>query len=216
MEGFTYNKARSPSSASTTDQPRPNSSQVLDAIKNDGTYIPLAMGTADSWTDATMGLVHTRAEFWKGEEGRQALIAGRAKLTDQPYVDALKFLQQGPLCHPAPRRSSTPIPRRCFRSARRRSSAGSWEISLFREKANFEMGVFKPPVANIGDQQYIDQQIDIAFTYNPKSQIFAAAKVFIQWTGSAEFATLYSNALPGFFTLGDYQVTVTIRWRRTT
>jgi len=53
-----------------------------------------------------------------------------------------------------------------------------------------------------------DQQIDIAFTYNPKSQNLAAAKVFTQWTGSAEFAALYSNALPGFFTLGDYQVQV--------
>ena len=28
------------------------------------------------------------------------------------------------------------------------------------------------------------------------------------WVGGAEFATLYSNALPGFFTLGDYQVAV--------
>jgi raffinose/stachyose/melibiose transport system substrate-binding protein len=86
--------------------------------------------------------------------------------------------------------------------------AGSWEISLFREKAKFEMGVFKPPVANAGDQQYIDQQIDIAFTYNPKSQNLDAAKAFTAWTGSQEFATLYSNALPGFFTLGDYQVQV--------
>ena len=57
--------------------------------------------------------------------------------------------------------------------------AGSWEISLFREKANFQMGVFKPPVANAGDQQYIDQMIDIGFTYNPKSANVDAAKEFV-------------------------------------
>jgi len=39
-----------------------------------------------------------------GEEGRQALIASKAKLTDRPFVDAMKFIaQRGPYLPPAAR-----------------------------------------------------------------------------------------------------------------
>jgi raffinose/stachyose/melibiose transport system substrate-binding protein len=86
--------------------------------------------------------------------------------------------------------------------------AGSWEITLFRQMANFQMGIFKPPVTNAGDQHYIDQTIDIGFTFNPRSPNGDAARDFVHWVGTGEFAGLYSNALPGFFTLGDYQVQV--------
>jgi len=210
MEGFTYNKDAFAKLGLKPPTTQAEFFQVLDAIKNDGTYIPLAMGTADSWTDATMGLYSNGPNFWKGEEGRQALIAGKAKLTDAPYVDAMRFLSRwGPYLPPGAQAVKYTDTQEMFPLGKAAiMPAGSWEISLFREKANFQMGVFKPPVANVGDQQYIDQMIDIAFTYNPKSANIDAAKQFVDWTGTSEFATLYSNALPGFFTLGDYQVTV--------
>ena len=34
------------------------------------------------------------------------------------------------------------------------------------------------------------------------------AKIFLNWVASAEFASLYSNALPGFFTLADVDVSL--------
>ena len=49
---------------------------VLDAIKEDGTYIPMAMGTNDQWEAATMGYQNIGPNYWKGEEGRQALLSG--------------------------------------------------------------------------------------------------------------------------------------------
>ena len=35
-----------------------------------------------------------------------------------------------------------------------------------------------------------------------------AAKAFIQWVGNKEFAELYSNALPGFFSLSKEPITL--------
>ena len=44
-----------------------------------GTYIPMAMGTKDMWEAATMGYQNIGPTYWKGEEGRKALIAGKAE-----------------------------------------------------------------------------------------------------------------------------------------
>jgi raffinose/stachyose/melibiose transport system substrate-binding protein len=63
------------------------------------------------------------------------------------------------------------------------------------------MGAFAPPVAAAGDTCYISDHTDIAIGMNAKSPNAEAAKVFLEWVGSPEFATLYANALPGFFSL---------------
>ena len=60
----------------------------------DGTYTPLAMGTADQWEAATMGFQNIGPNYWKGEEGRKALIEGTAKFTDAPYIEAWKALER--------------------------------------------------------------------------------------------------------------------------
>ncbi|MGI9353596.1 MAG: ABC transporter substrate-binding protein, partial [Rhizobiaceae bacterium] len=59
---------------------------ALDKIKADGNYIPMAMGTNDQWEAATMGYNNVGPNYWKGEEGRNALIKGEQKLTDEPWV----------------------------------------------------------------------------------------------------------------------------------
>jgi raffinose/stachyose/melibiose transport system substrate-binding protein len=41
---------------------------------------------------------------------------------------------------------------------------------------------------------------------NAKSKNAAQAKVFLEWVASKEFATIYSNALPGFFSLNKSPV----------
>ena len=41
---------------------------------------------------------------------------------------------------------------------------------------------------------------------NAKSPNAEAAKVFLEWVGSPEFAALYANALPGFFSLNSTPV----------
>jgi raffinose/stachyose/melibiose transport system substrate-binding protein len=210
IEGFTYNKDAFERLGLKPPATQAEFFSVLDAIKRDGTYIPLAMGTADGWTVGDLGLYSNGPNFWKGEEGRQALIAGTARLTDPAFVDAMRFVARWSPYLPSGAQAIkyTDTQEMFPLGLAAIMPAGSWEIALFRQKAKFQMGVFMPPVANAGDQHYVDQQIDIGFTYNPRSANVDAAKDFVHWVGGAEFAALYSNALPGFFTLGDYQVEV--------
>ena len=84
--------------------------------------------------------------------------------------------------------------------------AGSWEISGFNTQATFKMGAFSPPVQAAGDTCYISDHTDIAIGMNAKSAHADQAKVFLEWVGSPEFATLYANALPGFFSLNSTPV----------
>ena len=65
---------------------------ALDAIQADGTYVPLAMGTNDQWEAATMGYQNIGPNYWKGEEGRLALISGEGKLTDAENVAVFETL----------------------------------------------------------------------------------------------------------------------------
>ena len=54
--------------------------------------MPLAMGTPDQWEAATMGYQVIGPNYWHGEEGRKALIAGKEKLTDPEWVEPFKQL----------------------------------------------------------------------------------------------------------------------------
>ena len=87
--------------------------------------------------------------------------------------------------------------------------AGSWEISGFNTQAQFAMGAFSPPVQAAGDTCYISDHTDIALGMNAKSAHADEAKAFLEWVGSSEFADLYANSLPGFFSLNSTPVTMT-------
>ena len=50
------------------------------------------MGTADQWEAATMGYNNIGPNYWKGEEGRKALLAGEQKLTDEGWVAPFRQL----------------------------------------------------------------------------------------------------------------------------
>jgi raffinose/stachyose/melibiose transport system substrate-binding protein len=181
---------------------------ALDKIKADGTYIPMAMGTNDQWEAATMGYNNIGPNFWKGEEGRLALIKGEQKLTDPqwvaPFTELAKwkdYLGDGFEAQ------TYPDSQNLFTLGRAAIyPAGSWEISGFNTQATFKMGAFPPPVAAAGDTCYISDHTDIAIGMNAASPNAEAAKVFLEWVGSPEFATLYANALPGFFSLNSTPV----------
>ncbi len=183
---------------------------VLEAIKKDGTYAPLGMGTADQWESATMGFQNIGPNFWKGEEGRQALIKGTAKLTDAPYVSTFAELARWKPYMPSGFEAiKYPDAQSLFTLGKAAIyPTGSWEISLFNSQAGFKMGVFPPPVAKPGDTCYISDHTDIALGMNAKTQHAAEARTFLEWMTTSEFAELYSNALPGFFTLSNAKITL--------
>lgn len=181
---------------------------VLDAIAEDGGYTPMAMGTADQWEAATMGYNNIGPNYWRGEEGRLALIAGEQSLTDEQWVAPFRQLARwGEYLGRGFQAQTYPDSQNVFTLGRAAIyPAGSWEITGFNAQADFEMGAFRPPVPNEGDECFISDHTDIAIGLNTASPNAEAARSFLEWVGSEEFATIYSNALPGFFSLSDFSV----------
>ncbi|WBU56638.1 ABC transporter substrate-binding protein [Paracoccus sediminicola] len=183
---------------------------VLDAIKEDGSYIPMAMGSADQWEAATMGYQNIGPTYWKGEEGRKALIDGRQKLTDEQWVEPFRQLARwSEYLGDGFEAQTYPDSQNLFTLGRAAIyPAGSWEIGVFTPQIDgmFEMGAFPPPVPAEGDSCYISDHTDIALGMNAATENPEAARTFLEWVGSPEFATLYANALPGFFAMNSTPV----------
>ena len=183
---------------------------VLDAIQADGTYIPLAIGAVDQWESASMGYHNIGPAYWAGEEGRLALISGEAKFTDEEWTEPLRVLGRwGEYAGDGYLAQTYPDSQNLFTLGRAAIfPAGSWEIALFEEQADFELGAFPPPVPAEGDTCYISDHNDIGIGMNASTEHPEAARTFLNWVASAEFASLYANALPGFFGLSDEPVTI--------
>ncbi len=208
IHGFIYNKDAFDALGIAVPTTEAELFAALDAIKADGTYIPMAMGTNDQWEAATMGYNNIGPNYWKGEEGRLALIKGDQKLTDPqwvaPYATLAKWKDYLGDGYEA---QTYPDSQNLFTLGRAAVyPAGSWEISGFNTQATFKMGAFPPPVQAAGDTCYISDHTDIALGMNAKSAHPEETKTFLEWVGSAEFATLYANALPGFFSLNSAPV----------
>ncbi len=210
IHGFIYNKEIFDELGLEEPETQEEFFAMLDAIQADGNYTPLVMGTSDQWEAATMGFQNIGPNYWKGEEGRLGLIAGTEKYTDPQYVATWQQLADwAPYLGSGYEAQTYPDSQNLFTLGQGAVfPAGSWEINLFNTQGDFEMGAFKPPVANAGDDCYISDHVDIAMGINTASENQEAARTFLSWVASQEFGQLYSNALPGFFTLGDFEVTL--------
>jgi raffinose/stachyose/melibiose transport system substrate-binding protein len=208
IHGFIYNKDAFDQLGLTVPTTVDEFFAVLDKIKADGTYIPMAMGTNDQWEAATMGYNNIGPNYWKGEEGRQALIKGTQKLTDEDWVAPYRQLAKWKDYFGDGFEAQTyPDSQNLFTLGRAAIyPAGSWEISGFNTQAQFKMGAFPPPVPVAGQDCYISDHTDIAIGMNAATPHPDESKAFLEWVGSAEFATLYANALPGFFSLNSAPV----------
>jgi len=208
IHGFIYNKDAFAELGIDVPETEAEFFAALDKIKEDGTYTPMAMGTNDQWEAATMGYNNIGPNYWKGEEGRLALIAGTQKLTDDAWVAPYATLAKwAPYLGDGYEAQTYPDSQNIFTLGRAAIyPAGSWEISGFNGLADFEMGAFKPPVMNAGDECYISDHTDIAMGLNAASPNAEAARVFLDWMGTSEFASIYANALPGFFSLSSHDI----------
>ncbi|MEQ9568252.1 MAG: extracellular solute-binding protein, partial [Pseudomonadales bacterium] len=139
------------------------------------------------------------------------MIDGSAKFTDAPYVDTFKELATWANYLPDGFEAiSYPDAQNLFSLGRAAVyPAGSWDISLFNNQADFAFGAFPPPAPAGAETCYISDHTDIALGLNANSENAAEAKVFLEWMTGSEFAELYSNALPGFFSLSNHKVEVT-------
>ena len=155
-----------------------------------------------------MGFQNIGPNYWKGEEGRKALIAGTEKYTDPQYVAVWDQLAKwAPYLADGYEAQTYPDSQNLFTLGKAAIyPAGSWDISLFNTQADFKMGAFKPPLPEGADKCYISDHVDIALGMNAATKNADAAKTFLSWVASPEFADLYSNALPGFYSLNNQPV----------
>jgi raffinose/stachyose/melibiose transport system substrate-binding protein len=210
IHGFIYNKDHFDALGLTEPTTEAEFFAVLDAIKADGTMAALDMGTADQWESATMGFQNIGPNYWKGEEGRKALLAGAEKFTDPQYVAVWDQLARWAPYLPEGYQAQTyPDSQNLFTLGQAAIyPAGSWDISLFNQQAEFAMGAFPPPLPEGSDTCYISDHTDIALGMNAATPNAEAARTFLTWVASSEFAELYSNALPGFYSLSNEPVTI--------
>ncbi|MCB9454266.1 MAG: carbohydrate ABC transporter substrate-binding protein [Anaerolineaceae bacterium] len=183
---------------------------LLQAVKDDGNYEPLAMGTNDQWEAATMGYQNIGPNYWHGEEGRLGLINGTAKYNTDGFLEAFEALARWIPYMPTGYQALTyPDSQNLFTLGLAAVyPTGSWEIGLFNTQADFEMGIFPPPLPEGATDCYISDHTDIALGLNAASPNQEAARTFLEWMTTQEFAELYTNQLPGFFTLSNHDITV--------
>jgi raffinose/stachyose/melibiose transport system substrate-binding protein len=223
IHGFFYNKDIFDKYSLKEPTTRDEFFAVLKTLKDNG-ETPLVMGTADQWESATMGFQNIGPVYWKGEEGRKALIAGTGKYTDPAYIQTWTDLKDwAPYLPDGYQAVKYPDAQSLFTLGKGVIyPTGSWEISQFEKDSSFKLGIFPPYVEKAGDACYISDHTDIAMGMNAATKHPAETKAFLQWMTSQEFAELYSNALPGFFTLSNYKITLKdplanefLSWRQT-
>lgn len=183
--------------------------EVLQTIQQEGDVAPLAWGTADDWIASQTAYTNIGPGYWKGEEGRQGLISGELSFTDPQFVAAWQALEDWQPYFPDGYQGIAYTDTQQLFTLGRAAifPGGSWEITSFQD-ADFEIGVFPPPVPEEGDQCYISDHVDIAMGINAASDDKEAARTFLEWVAGSEFAGIYANELPGFFPLTEQEVDI--------
>jgi raffinose/stachyose/melibiose transport system substrate-binding protein len=210
IHGFFYNKDALKKVGAEPPKTMDEFNALLEKLKKDGSYVPMVLGTADQWEAATMGFQNIGVNYWDGEAGRAALIAGKDKFTDPRYVAVFKELASwAPYMGNGYQAQTYSDSQNLFGLGKGALyAAGSWDISTFRASAKFPIGVFKAPTLAGEKDCYISDHTDIAIGLNSASKNKDDAKKFLDWVASAEFAELYANALPGFFPLSKAPVKI--------
>lgn len=210
IHGFFYNKKLFAELGLTPPATEAEFFALLDKVKASGKAAPIALGTADQWEANQIVFTGIGPNYWKGEEGRKALIAGKKKFTDPEFVEAWAAMAKWAPYLPKGYQAQTYGDSQNLFGAGKAAvyPAGSWDIAYFQKEGTLDFGAFPPPVRKSGDTCHISDHTDIGMGINSKSRNKADAKAFLGWLASKEFAELYTNKVTGFFSLSKHKVDV--------
>lgn len=207
--GFIYNKTAFEELKLEVPETIDEFFNVCQKIK-DEKKTPIAFGTADDFVNSVYAFSPAVPNFVKGEEGRQGLIDGTKKFTDPEFVAAWEFLDQWkPFLPEGYQGISYSDMQNLFISGQALIfPAGSWDVSVFNTMADgsFEMGAFQVPVQKGGDERFVCNHPDMGLALNEASKSRDEAVDFLEWTTTEEFANLWNNELPGFYSLSKHEV----------
>ncbi len=182
---------------------------VCQTLKDNG-EIPIAQGGIDEWTLYECVYSGLGANFYGGEEARLKLLAGEAKLTDPNFVDAFEAVDQLVPYFPNGYESLEYVSMQQIFGTGQAAMfiGGSWEIGPFRDLGADDLGWFPPPVKKKGDTRHYCFHVDMGVGINKDSKNFDEALEYLKWVATPEFAQLYMEEVPGFYsyTPGDYDL----------
>ncbi|PHV40101.1 ABC transporter substrate-binding protein [Janthinobacterium sp. BJB304] len=210
MHGFLYNKKIFRELKLQPPATEEEFFKVLETVKKSGKYAPLALGTADQWEANQVVFTSIGANYWKGEDGRKALIAGKARFTDPQFVGAWEYeARLGSYLSKGASAQTYGDSQNQFALGKAAIyPSGSWDIAYFKQDPELELGAFNPPVRKAGDKCYISDHTDIGMSVNKKSKNKEDAYKFLAWLGSQEFADIYTNKVTGFFSLSNHLISI--------
>ncbi|NOX35547.1 MAG: extracellular solute-binding protein [Deltaproteobacteria bacterium] len=161
----------------------------------------LAQGAMDEWTLYEVVFSGLGPNFYGGEKSRQALIAGKMKLTDAPFIDAFKHIDQLQPFLPRGYQGLDYVSMQQMFAAGRAAMffGGSWEIGTFRAIGSSDIAWFPPPVRSKGDRLSYCFHVDAGIGLNKNSKHFKEALEFVKWTATHEYAQLVMKEVPGFY-----------------
>lgn len=210
IHGFLYNKKIFTRLKLSPPRTEAEFLALLDTVKKDGRVAPLALGTADQWEAHQILFTSVGPNYWGGEQGRKALIAGQARFTDPAFVAAFDYVARLGAYLPKGASAQTYGDSQNQFALGRAAvyPAGSWDIAYFAQTPDLELGAFAPPVRKAGDKCHISDHTDIGIGVNRKAKNKDDAYKFLAWVGSQEFADLYTNKVTGFFSLSTHLIAV--------
>lgn len=181
---------------------------ACDTLKAGGETV-FAQGTKDNWMLYEVMFSGLGANFYGGEEARQALMKKEARFTDANFVLALEKMKELQPYFPERFEGIDYVTMQQIFGTGNAAMfmGGSWEIGIFEDLGGLEdVGYFAPPVAKAGDTLQYCFHVDAGIAMNKNTKHMEEAKLYMKWLASSDYAQLYMNELPGFFsyTPGKY------------
>ncbi len=173
---------------------------LCQTLKDNGETV-FAQGTGDGWPLYEVIYSGLGANFYGGEESRQALMAGDMRLTDEPFVSAFETMDELQQFFPDGYEAINYVAMQQLFGTRQAAMyiGGSWEIGLFEDSGLTDLGWFAPPVENAGDTLQYCFHVDMGVGINKDSKNYDAALEYLKWASTPEFSQLFMDSLPGFF-----------------